>query len=105
MMASLAGTNRTREEIRLRADGPRHVTWTSHEGRIGSGLLLSSRSGKFALLSTGHAQMNLVTLSNRSRSCRGCGFERSFLGEILTPDISVMEHAPFVAHGDDGVLS
>src|SRR4051794_4530628 len=61
-------------------------------------------SGPVAGIAAGHADMNLVALANRQRG-RGDGrFERRLLGREITLDIAVVEHAPAIAHRDDGIL-
>jgi hypothetical protein len=59
--------------------------------------------GEFTIFSAGHAHVNLMTQSNGNRNC-GCRCsERGLSGQIFALDISVIEHAPLIAQGNDTV--
>src|ERR1051325_3846015 len=63
-------------------------------------VILCAKRGAIAGVAAGHADVNLMSLTDRQRRRGDCGFERRFLGGKIALDIAVVEHAPMIAYGD-----
>src|SRR4051812_21057609 len=74
-----------------------------HDGVL-QRVVLGTERGAVAGVAAGHADVDLMALANGERGRGDGGFECGFLGGEVALDIAVVEHAPAVAHGDDGVL-
>src|SRR3569833_1013846 len=52
----------------------------------------------------GNAQVHFMTLPHRQRRGRDSRFECSFLGHVVSADVTVMQNGPVIAHSHDGIL-
>src|ERR1044072_5907446 len=67
-------------------------------------VILCPERGAVAGIAARHADVDFVALADRQRRRGDGGFERRFLRGEVALDIAVVEHAPAVANGDDGIL-
>jgi hypothetical protein len=66
--------------------------------------ILYAKSRPVAGVSSGHADMNLVPLSQCKRSRRYRGFKSGFLTGVLVRAPSVVKHTPAASFGHDSIF-